>query len=139
VLSLHYTPKFGALCVPSKFWYLSTRLHCVIMQKIRVCLCISFFKLNTRTCPSRRRGMKLTIHLQLVPRSRKCGSIHPLPHTPSWRSAEFIKQRDFIYYSLLGPGIFFSFILFFYTDGRTPWTGDQPVAKSLPTYNTNTE
>jgi hypothetical protein len=26
-------------------------------------------------------------HLQLVPRSRKCGSIHPLPHTPSWRSA----------------------------------------------------
>jgi hypothetical protein len=25
--------------------------------------------------------------LQLVPRSRKCGSIHPLPHTPSWCSA----------------------------------------------------
>jgi hypothetical protein len=24
---------------------------------------------------------------ELVPRSRKCGSIHPLPHTPSWRSA----------------------------------------------------
>jgi hypothetical protein len=22
-----------------------------------------------------------------MPRSRKCGSIHPLPHTPSWRSA----------------------------------------------------
>jgi hypothetical protein len=33
------------------------------------------------------RGVKLTTHLQLVPRSRKCGSIHPLPHTPSWRSA----------------------------------------------------
>jgi hypothetical protein len=32
------------------------------------------------------RGVKLTTHLQLVPRSRKCGSIHPLPHTPSWRS-----------------------------------------------------
>jgi hypothetical protein len=31
--------------------------------------------------------VKLTTHLQLVPRSRKCGSIHPLPHTPSWRSA----------------------------------------------------
>jgi hypothetical protein len=28
-----------------------------------------------------------TIHLQLVPRSRKCGPIHPLPHTPSWHSA----------------------------------------------------
>jgi hypothetical protein len=27
--------------------------------------------------------VKLTTHLQLVPRSRKCGSIHPLPHLPS--------------------------------------------------------
>jgi hypothetical protein len=26
-------------------------------------------------------------HLQLVPRSRKCASIHPLPHTSSWRAA----------------------------------------------------
>jgi hypothetical protein len=26
---------------------------------------------------------KYIYHLQLVPRSRKCGSIHPLPHTPS--------------------------------------------------------
>jgi hypothetical protein len=38
--------------------------------------------------------MTLTTHLQLVPRSRKCGSIHPLPHTSSWRSAELAKQRD---------------------------------------------
>jgi hypothetical protein len=33
------------------------------------------------------RGMKLTTCLQLVPRSRKCGSINSLPHTPSWSSA----------------------------------------------------
>jgi hypothetical protein len=33
------------------------------------------------------RGVKLTTHLQLVPRSRKYGSIHSLPHTPSWLSA----------------------------------------------------
>jgi hypothetical protein len=33
------------------------------------------------------RGVKLNTHLQLVPRSRKCGSIHPLPHTSSWRNA----------------------------------------------------
>jgi hypothetical protein len=33
------------------------------------------------------RGVKLTTHLQLVPSSRKCGSIHPLPHIPSWCSA----------------------------------------------------
>jgi hypothetical protein len=32
------------------------------------------------------RGVKLTTHLQLVPRSRKSRSIQPLPHTPSWRS-----------------------------------------------------
>jgi hypothetical protein len=29
----------------------------------------------------------LTTHPQLVPRSRIRGSIHPLPHTPSWHSA----------------------------------------------------
>jgi hypothetical protein len=31
--------------------------------------------------------VKLATHLQLVLRSRKCGSIHPLPHMPSWCSA----------------------------------------------------
>jgi hypothetical protein len=31
-------------------------------------------------------GVKLTTHLQLVPRTRKSGSIHPLPHMPSWPS-----------------------------------------------------
>jgi hypothetical protein len=34
-----------------------------------------------------RRSMKLTTHLQLVTKSRKYGSIHPLPHTHSWRTA----------------------------------------------------
>jgi hypothetical protein len=34
-------------------------------------------------------------YLQLVPRSRKFGSIHPPPpHTPSWRSALLVKRRD---------------------------------------------
>jgi hypothetical protein len=33
------------------------------------------------------RDVKLTTYLQLVPRSRKPGSIHPLPHTSSWCSA----------------------------------------------------
>jgi hypothetical protein len=35
------------------------------------------------------RLVKLTTHIQLVPRSRKCGSIHPLPHTPSWHNVFF--------------------------------------------------
>jgi hypothetical protein len=30
----------------------------------------------------KRRGLKLTTHLQLVLRLRKCGSINPVPHTP---------------------------------------------------------
>jgi hypothetical protein len=33
------------------------------------------------------RGVKLTTHLQLVPRSRKFASINPLYHMPSWRNA----------------------------------------------------
>jgi hypothetical protein len=35
----------------------------------------------------KRPGVKLTTHIKLVLRSRKCGCIHPFPHTPSWRSA----------------------------------------------------
>jgi hypothetical protein len=45
------------------------------------------------------RVVKLTTHLQLVPRSRKCGSIHPLPRTPSWRCAYLVKHRDNRIYS----------------------------------------
>jgi hypothetical protein len=35
---------------------------------------------------------------------------------------------------LLGPGLFFSFVIFSYTVGRIPWTSDQPVARPLPTH-----
>jgi hypothetical protein len=35
----------------------------------------------------------------------------------------------------LDLGRFFSFLTL-YTVGKTPWTGDQPVARSLPTYRT---
>jgi hypothetical protein len=37
--------------------------------------------------------------------------------------------------ALLGLGRFFSFLIF-YTVGRTPWTGDQPVARPLPAHRT---
>jgi hypothetical protein len=36
---------------------------------------------------------------------------------------------------LLDLGRFFSFLIL-YTVGRTPWTGDQPVARPLPTHRT---
>jgi hypothetical protein len=38
-----------------------------------------------------------------------------------------------VYSSLLDLAHFFTF-LFLYTVGRTPWTGDQPVARPLPTH-----
>jgi hypothetical protein len=39
------------------------------------------------------------------------------------------------YSPLLDLGRFFSFLVI-YTLGRTPWTGDQPVARPLPTHRT---
>jgi hypothetical protein len=30
-----------------------------------------------------------------------------------------------------GPGLFFSSVIIFYTDGRTPWTSDKPAARQL--------
>jgi hypothetical protein len=43
----------------------------------------------------------------------------------------FIHQ--WLFSPLLGPDLFFSSVIIFYTDGRTPWTSDQPVARPLPT------
>jgi hypothetical protein len=40
-----------------------------------------------------------------------------------------------LYSPLLGLGRFFS-LLILYTIGRTPWTGDQPVARPLLTHRT---
>jgi hypothetical protein len=45
----------------------------------------------------------------------------------------FIHQ--WLYSPLLGPGLCFSFVIL-YTVGRTPWTGDQPVTRPLPTHRT---
>jgi hypothetical protein len=45
----------------------------------------------------------------------------------------FIHQ--WLYNPLLGPGPFFSFIIL-HIVGRTLWTGDQPIARPLPTHRT---
>jgi hypothetical protein len=37
--------------------------------------------------------------------------------------------------ALVDLGRFFSFVIL-YTVGRTPWTGNQPVARPLPTHRT---
>jgi hypothetical protein len=39
-------------------------------------------------------SVKLPTYLQIIPGSRIRGSIHPLPDTSSWRSAQLIKHRD---------------------------------------------
>jgi hypothetical protein len=41
------------------------------------------------------RRVKVTTYLQPVPRSRKRGSVHAHPHTPSWRSAQREIRRAF--------------------------------------------
>jgi hypothetical protein len=41
-----------------------------------------------------------------------------------------------LYNSFLGIGRFFSFLIL-YTAGRTPWRGDQSVARPLPTHRTD--
>jgi hypothetical protein len=46
----------------------------------------------------------------------------------------FIHQ--WLYSPLLGPGLFFSFVIFFYKVGTTPWTSDQLVVRPLPTHRT---
>jgi hypothetical protein len=48
-------------------------------------------------------SVKLTIHLQLVPRSRIRGSIHPLLHTASWRSVYLVKTQVQLYLTLPLP------------------------------------
>jgi hypothetical protein len=40
------------------------------------------------------RDVKLTAHLQLVPRLSKRGYMPPLPHTSFWHSAWLVKHRD---------------------------------------------
>jgi hypothetical protein len=35
-----------------------------------------------------------------------------------------------------GPGLLFNSVIIFFTDGRTPWTSDQPAARPLPKHRT---
>jgi hypothetical protein len=36
----------------------------------------------------------------------------------------------------VGPWPLLQFVMFFYTNGRIPWTGNQPVARPVPTQRT---
>jgi hypothetical protein len=89
------------------------------------------------------RGVKLTTHLHPVPRSRMVDIYF---HSPIYIHGVLFKHRDnftfiFIHSSMavqpfVGPRPLLQFRNLFYTDGRTPWRGDQPVARPLPTHRT---
>jgi hypothetical protein len=65
-------------------------------------------------------------------------------HSPGFRTEKvhfFILLKCFLYLSIYGSAaLFWTLALFqflnLYTVGRTPWTGDQPVAKPLLTHRT---
>jgi hypothetical protein len=112
--------------------------------------------------PTLRRSRHL--HLHSIPRRwkqhipRNYGS-HPAEHHRNNHQCEHLKtcanniiisgqlmstnaymalQLQVIIFSMvlhLGPGRFFSFVIV-YTVGKTPWTGDQPVAMTLRTHRT---
>jgi hypothetical protein len=64
----------------------------------------------------------------------------PQSSSPCLAAATFPKSfiHSFIHQwlstPLLGPGLFLSFVIFLH--GRTPWTSNQPVARTLPTHRT---
>jgi hypothetical protein len=70
--------------------------------------------------------MKYYLNLRLfsaTPASSVCLPIH---------LSIYLSIYIWLYSPLLDPGSFFSFLIL-YTAGRTSWTGDQPVARPLPT------
>jgi hypothetical protein len=80
-------------------------------------------------------------------REMACSNLGRNTENPDWFCSWFSsvppsKFRDsFIHssmalYPFVGPWPLLQFRNLFYTDGRTPWTSDQPVARPLPTHRT---
>jgi hypothetical protein len=53
-----------------------------------------------------------------------------------WRDCKVYFFFQWLYSPFLGPGLIFQCLNLFYTDCRTPWTSDQPVARPLPIHRT---
>jgi hypothetical protein len=66
---------------------LTTHLHLVPKSKMMELCVHSPIRLHGLVLNQSQRELWYCYIVHLVPRSRKRGSIHPLPHTPSWRSA----------------------------------------------------
>jgi hypothetical protein len=82
------------------------------------------------------RGVNLITHLFLLSRLKIHGAILYSPHTFMTCSIKHRNTFSHWLYSPLGPWpLIFQFHDHF-TDGRTPWTSDQPVARPLPKHRT---
>jgi hypothetical protein len=102
---------------------------CIITETVYVASVFvsSFLKV---TCNHVCSDFTYKFHLFLCLPRRRCPVvvfIHSFIHS-------FIHQ--WLYSPSLGPGLISSFVICFYTHGRTPWTSDQSVARSLPTHRT---
>jgi hypothetical protein len=69
--------------------------------------------------------------LHMTSRSKSQGLIHNVQNIVNMKQVLLL----WLYSPLLGRGSFFSFLIL-HTAGRTTWSGDQPVARPLPTHRT---
>jgi hypothetical protein len=60
------------------------------------------------------------------------------PHIPICMHAyiHYFIHSSMALQHFVGPWLLLQFRNLFYTDGRTPWTSDQPAARPLPTHRT---
>jgi hypothetical protein len=72
--------------------------------------------------------IKLEGSTPLIPKLAIGPNIEPVPYKICPHEIHFNVILPFIhewlYSPLLGPDLFFTFLILFYIDGRTPWTGD---------------
>jgi hypothetical protein len=87
-----------------------------------------YFKLNyalfllgptSQWAPGVKRPRREADHLQLVPRSRIRGSIHPRPHTSSWCNAQLVTDGNIF--------TFFKFVIYISNPRTSSWRNAQLV------------
>jgi hypothetical protein len=127
-------PEFDSWLGERLFWLL-LGLSYFIYLSIYISVCLSvylsiYLSIYLYVCLSVCLSIYLSRSIYPSIRPSVRPSIPPSIHPPTHPSIHL-----WLYSPLLDLGKFLSFLIF-YTDGRTPWTGDQPVARSLPAHRT---